>query len=310
MRFVRSLAIYLTALCFAAPIAADTSLDSLATKSIDKGLNALGEVVTNLIPGEGDTEVTFRTQDNHDLRYSILAVRPISFNPYSQLSNEHLYFTQLRIGNHEPYANGDDRTLLNAGLGFRMLVNDGNAVLGGNIFYDYEHDEGHERASFGIEYLASNFQLYSNIYHSLSDQVNYTIGNNAVTEEVLDGLDYSIVGQLPYMPWGNLVYKGYKWNQTGSDLEGKNISLEAQLMRGLVLEFGRSKPDQQSREDFVNLTFKWPYNHLTPTLLTHTITDYAFPNKNMKNEMLHKIRRTDNIIIKRSGGGVVVSRGT
>ena len=86
MRFARSLAIYLTALCFAAPIAADTSLDSLATKSIDKGLNALGEVVTNLIPGEGDTEVTFRTQDNHDLRYSILAVRPISFNPYSQLS--------------------------------------------------------------------------------------------------------------------------------------------------------------------------------------------------------------------------------
>ena len=310
MRKIRKFIFYITVLSFATPLYADSSLDSLLSKSIDKGLNVLGEAVTKLIPGEGDTEVTFRTQDNHDLRYEILAVRPISYNPYSQISNEHLYFTQLRLGNHEPYANGDDRTLLNAGLGFRTLINDGNAVLGANIFYDYEYDEGHERGSFGLEYLASNFQLYTNIYHSISDQVNYSIGNNLVVEEVLDGIDYSIVGQVPYMPWANLVYKGYDWEQTGADLQGYNVGLEAQIFKGLILDYGRSKPDNLDGEYFVNLTFRWPYNHLAPTLLTHTITDYAFPVKNMKNEMLHKIRRTDNIIIKRTGGGAVISRGT
>ena len=39
------------------------------------------------------------------------------------------------------------------------LANNKNAILGANIFYDYEFDEGHSRASLGIEYLASNFQF-------------------------------------------------------------------------------------------------------------------------------------------------------
>jgi adhesin/invasin len=273
-------------------------------------LDSLGGAVESFIPGDGDKEVNFLTQDNYDLRYSILAVMPIAFNPYSQLSNEHLYFTQLRLGNHEPYANGDDRVLLNAGLGFRTLINGNNAILGANVFYDREFEQSHERGSVGIEYLANNFEVYANIYDSLSERATYTHGSSTITEDVLDGFDYSLVGQLPYMPWAKAVYKGYKWNQSGSDLEGYNIGLEAQLARGLVVIYGRNKPDNLTAEDFFELTFKWPSNHLTPTLVTHTVTEYAFPVKNMKNEMLHKVRRTNNIITEKNMGGVVVARGT
>ena len=112
MKKFKSLALLIAISCFAFPLSADSTLDRLIDKNVTSSLNSLGDVVQSLIPGEGDTEVSFRTQDNYDLMYSILAVRPIVYNPYPQLSNEHLYFTQLRFGNHEPYANGDQRHLI------------------------------------------------------------------------------------------------------------------------------------------------------------------------------------------------------
>tara|TARA_B100001996_G_scaffold73496_1_gene54184 strand:+ start:232 stop:1164 length:933 start_codon:yes stop_codon:yes gene_type:complete len=310
MKIFKNLLAFLAIFSFASPLSADSSLESLANKKLNSGLSSLGDFVESLIPGDGDKEVSFLTQDNHDLRYSILAVIPVALNPYPQLSNEHLYFTQLRLGNHEPYINGDQRVLLNAGLGFRTLVNNNNAILGANVFYDHEFEQEHERASVGVEFQASNFQAYANAYDRLSEKSSYVVGAQTVTEEVLNGYDYSLVGQVPYMPWAKAVYKGYRWDQTGSDLEGYQIGLEAEIVRGLVLEYGRNKPDNTREEDFASITFRWPADHLTPTLVTHTITEYAFPVKNMKNEMLHKVRRTNDIVTERKSGGFVVARGT
>ena len=303
----KKLFICVAILCFSSSLMADSSWEKLANKKLNSGLDSLGNLVESLIPGDGDKEVNFLTKDNYDLRYSILAVVPIAFNPYAQLSNEHLYFTQLRFGNHEPYANGDQRHLLNVGLGFRTLMNDNNAILGANIFYDRD-DEEHERGSVGVEFLANNFEVYGNIYDRLSDRASYVHGSTTITEEVLNGYDYSLVGQIPYMPWAKAIYKGYRWDASGTDIEGYEIGLEAQLVRGLILEYGRNKPDNQSTEDFASITFRWPSDHLTPTLVTHAITEYAFPVKNMKNEMLHKVRRTNNIITEKNMGGVFIAR--
>ena len=307
MSIFKKLFIYVAILCFSSSLMADSSWEKLANKKLNSGLDSLGNLVESLIPGDGDKEVNFLTKDNYDLRYSILAVVPIAFNPYAQLSNEHLYFTQLRFGNHEPYADGDQRHLLNVGLGFRTLMNDNNAILGANIFYDRD-DEEHARGSVGVEFLANNFEVYGNIYDRLSDRVSYVHGSTTITEEVLNGYDYSLVGQIPYMPWAKAIYKGYNWDATGSDIKGYEIGLEAQLVRGLILEYGKNKQDNQSTEDFASITFRWPSDHLTPTLVTHTITEYAFPVKNMKNEMLHKVRRTNNIITEKNMGGVFIAR--
>ena len=205
------------------------------------------------------------------------------------------------------------QTLLNAGVGFRTLVNNNNAILGANLFHDYEFDEGHQRGSLGIEYLANNFQLYANIYDRLSDKVSYTAGSGAITEEVVNGFDYSVVGSLPYVPWAKVIYNGYSWDRTGADLDGNRISLEATIISGLQFEYGKNDIDNSSDdEDFYKITFKWPQNHLTPTLITHGITSYAFPTYNMKDEMLHKVRRTNNIITEQSSdsGGFFIVRGT
>ena len=291
---------------------ADDNISKIIDSGISKTLTGIGKVLTDAVPGEGDTEITISEQENYDIKYSILVVRPIAMNPLSMLENKHLYFTQVRFGNHEPFANNDERHLLNVGFGLRSLANNNNAVIGANVFYDYEFDEGHSRASLGVEYLASNFELSANIYDRLSERVSYTSGSTTLIEEVLNGYDYSVVGQVPYLPWANLIYNGYRWDQSGSDLEGNRISLEAKIHRGLVFEYGRNDIDNASDDEhFYNLTLRWPNDHRgLPTIFTNPVSENAFAEKNMENEMLHKVRRTNNIITQRSGGGAVVARGT
>ena len=283
--------------------------ENILQDGINHSLNKLGETITSALPGEGDTEITIHSQDNYDLRYSILAVRPLMMNPYAHITNKHLYFTQLRLANHEPYADGDQRTLLNVGLGFRTLAQDNNAVLGINLFYDHELEQTHQRASIGIEYLTSAFELYGNKYARLSDKTSY----GTTTEKVLDGYDFNIIGQLPYMPWGKIVYNNYNWNSTGSsNTEGQRYSLEAQILRNMVVEIGQSDPDGASKEDFMKLTLRWPANEFKQTLFTHTVTEHMFPEKNMSSKMLGKVRRTNKIVTEKTTnpGGVVIVRGS
>ena len=291
---------------------AEDSISKAIDRGISKTLTSIGEVLTDAIPGEGDTEITISEQENYDIKYSILVVRPVAMNPLASIDNKHLSFMQVSFGNHEPFANDDERHLLNIGFGLRSLTNNNNAIIGANVFYDYEFDEGHSRASLGVEYLASNFQLSANIYDRLSDSESYASGSTTLIEEVLNGYDYSVVGQVPYLPWANLIYKGYRWDQSGPDLEGNRISLEAKIHRGLVFEYGRNDIDNASDDEhFYNLTLRWPNDHRgLPTIFTNPVSENAFAEKNMENEMLHKVRRTNNIITQRSGGGAVVTRGT
>ena len=282
--------------------------EDLLQDGINHSLNKLGETITSVLPGEGDTEITIHSQDNYDLRYSILAVRPLAINPYSELSDKHLYFTQLRFGNHEPSADGDQRTLLNVGLGFRTLAQNNNSILGINLFYDHEFEQEHQRASLGLEYLTSAFEIYANKYQRLGDTASY----GTTTETVLNGYDVNIVGQLPYMPWGKVVYNNYAWSGTSTDTKGKRYSLEAQVLANMILEFGQSDPDVGSKEDFWKLSLRWPATGYTPTIITHTYTDYMFPEKNMASQMLHKVRRTNKIITEKTTnpGGVIIVRGS
>ena len=304
--------IVLTILFFNTSVFSDDNIRDGVDRIISKTLSSIGETITDAIPGEGDTEISISEQENYDIKYSILIVRPIAINPLSVLDNKHLYFTQVRFGNHEPFANNDERHLLNLGFGLLSLANNNNAIVGANVFYDYEFDEGHSRASVGVEYLASNFQLSANIYDRLSESESYTSGTSTLVEEVLNGYDFSIVGQVPYLPWANLIYNGYTWDQSGTDLEGNRISLEAKIHRGMVFEYGRNDVDNASDDEhFYNLTIRWPNDHRgLPTIFTNPLSESAFSKKNMENEMLHKVRRTNNIITQRSGGGAIVTRGT
>ena len=113
---------------------ANDTLSKIIDKKLSQGLSKVGNTLSDLIPVDGDTEVTISEQDNYDIKFSVLAVRPILKNPYQSIRNEHLYFTQISLSSNEPFANGNERTLLTEGIGFRTSGNNTRAILESNLY--------------------------------------------------------------------------------------------------------------------------------------------------------------------------------
>ena len=115
---------------------------------------------SNLIPGEGDTEVSIDIRDNHKPDYSILAVREIE---KTETGN---YFTQFSLFNTEK--NNDERVVGNIGIGKRNLSDDKTLLTGFNAFLDYD-DNDNTRMSLGFEARSAVLELWYNQYFGVSD---------------------------------------------------------------------------------------------------------------------------------------------
>ena len=77
---------------------------------------SVSQYISNLVPGEGDTEVSIDLRDSYKPDYSILAVREIE---KTETGN---YFTQFSLFNTEK--NNDERLVGNIGIGKRNLSDD------------------------------------------------------------------------------------------------------------------------------------------------------------------------------------------
>ena len=60
----------------------------------------------------------------------------------------------------------DNRTTLNAGLGYRRLVSDNTLMLGVNAFYDHEFPYDHGRYSMGLEARSTVGEINANMYQA------------------------------------------------------------------------------------------------------------------------------------------------
>ena len=148
--------------------------------------DVISEYISNLIPGDGDTEVSIDLRENYSPDFSILMVRELSSD-----TNENT-FTQLSLFNTEK--NSDDRIVANLGLGKRFLSEDKFSMTGINAFVDYD-DEGNLRSSIGFEMRNAVLNFAFNNYFGLDD---------ADGERVLDGYDMRLASQIPYIHWADV----------------------------------------------------------------------------------------------------------
>ena len=123
-------------------------------------LNSAAEKISNMIPGEGITEVSldYNDGDEDQINFSILGVRDIEKTDSSN------FFTQFSLMNSE--VNGTNRIFTNIGLGNRVLTDDKSMMLGANVFFDTDLLEKHKRASLGIEAKAHMLDLNLNFYEA------------------------------------------------------------------------------------------------------------------------------------------------
>ena len=263
-------------------------LTSMVYADVSKNVS---EYVSNLIPGNGHTEVSIDLRENNKPDYSILGVREIL-----ELDSGNI-FTQFSLFNTEQ--NNSERIIGNLGIGSRKLLNNDTLMIGMNAFIDQDFNESHKRGSFGFEVRNSVLDFNGNMYRSLQDTTK---------EIILDGWDYRLAGQVPYVHWSKLFINGYEWDGVlREDIKGMKIGSEMVLTPISILELAYDDKDKNGLEDewYAKIQFIYPPKNNGPTALDG-ISDLAWKeNKDMSGELLSKVQRNNKIMIEFKGSSTI-----
>jgi len=260
--------------------------------------NSLSSAVENFLDGEGETKVQIDMGEDYKPEFSIVTVRPISKHHSVDAT-----FVQLQL--NEQKIRGKGRLSTNVGIGYRKLSENKNSITGANVFLDYD-EEGNARASIGLELKSSSFDILANYYAAISGA--QTVG--AYTERTLDGVEITAVGQVPYLPWANLVANHYEWEaeKNSKDSKGDKISLEMQLTPNLVAEVGYDDNNISGTSNFAKIMFVFPAREKTPTASTDFLSEKPFVQGDMSLDLLSIVRRSNKQAIESEGTGVVIAR--
>ena len=257
--------------------------------SFNSQANVVSDYITNLIPGEGDTEFSIDLRENYSPDYSILVVRELDRN------NDGNYFTQLSLFNTEK--NNDERITANFGLGKRFLSDDKFTLTGLNVFLDYD-DKGNARSSIGLEMRNAVLEFAFNNYFGIDD---------ADGEKVLDGYDLRLASQIPYLHWADIFLNSYSWDGVKrNDVEGLIFGSEMNLTSNFQLEIAYDDKDRAGLEDeyYVKLMFVHPPKE-GPTASDGFNSSMWRENKDMTGELLTKVKRDNKIFVEFDGNATI-----
>ena len=251
---------------------------------------SVSQYISNLIPGEGDTEVSIDIRDNHKPDYSILAVREIE---KTETGN---YFTQFSLFNTEK--NNDERVVGNIGIGKRNLSDDKTLLTGFNAFLDYD-DNDNTRMSLGFEARSAVLELWYNQYFGVSDGTD---------EKVLDGYDMRLASQVPHLHWASFFLNTYDWEgKDRDDIKGTKMGSEMLLTPNLNLEIAYDDKDKKGLEDewYAKVQFVHPPRS-GPSLQDGFINVNTWKEeKDMSQELLTKVKRNNKIMVEFKGTSTI-----
>ena len=260
---------------------------SVLSKASDK----ISEYTIGLIPGEGHTEVSIDLREDSKPNYSILAVRELL-----KIDSGNI-FTQFSLLETEQ-AN-EEKIIGNFGLGSRKLLNEKNLLVGLNAFVDNDFSETNRRASIGFELRNSVLDFHSNIYKGLQDSDD---------ERVLDGWDYRLASQVPYLHWSKIFINHYEWDGVlRDDIKGTKMGSEVILTKSLNLEVAYDDKDKKGLEDewYAKIQFVHPPRNNGPTAMDGVSQVAWKENKDMSGELLSKVKRNNKIMIEFKGSATV-----
>jgi len=210
-------------------------------------------------------------------------------------------FNQLGINRY------DGRTTVNIGLGYRVLTLDNKWMFGGNVFYDHEFPNDHQRNGLGIEARSSVLRLSANSYSGMSD---YKKDKSGTDSKALSGSDAKVELALPYLPGSKLTYRTFKWSgiDGASDTKGYTVGLKGYLTNNLLFEAGRTNftgTSTASSRDEVCLSSRLNFFDDEPEKL-YRISNKAYELTPLGSERYEPVER-ENRIIKQKKFATTVS---
>ena len=261
------------------------------SSNADELTNKISNIISDLIPGEGTTEVSVDLRENHKPDYSILGVREIDTTDNGNL------FTQFSLFNTEK--NNSERTVGNIGFGQRMLSDDNTMMTGYNVFWDYD-SYGNSRTSFGLEARNAVLDFAGNYYLNLGDGID--------EEKPLEGYDLNLASQVPYMHWADVFVNAYEWfGRDRDDIKGTKLGSELLLSPNLNLELAYDNKDKKGLEDewYARVMLVYPPRS-GPSLQDGFLSESPWKEeKDMSGELLSKVKRNNKIVVEFKGTSTI-----
>lgn len=230
--------------------------------------------------------------------YSVFTVQPL----LQSTDRVDTLFTQVRFALVE-----EDEITTNLGLGYRRLLIDETVMLGGNLFWDKQWDERHERAGVGLEIRTTAVELNANYYDAVSGKKRV----GALTfERALDGYDIELGAQLPFLPWVHAFGRVAYWNGIESrDVRDTSVSLRMRPFPFLEIEAGRFDDNIKSPDFFVSVRLS--FGGTRGTAASERLVDSEpWRLSSMRDHTLDRVRRDNNIRVERTTKTGAAAGGT
>ena len=212
-------------------------------------------------------------------------------------------FNQTSLNTH------DDETI-NIGLGIRKLLNDNKILIGSNIFYDHQFDEGHKRTGAGVEAISSVFDIRGNYYNAISGSKNTTGGS----ERALDGWDTQLDYHLPSKHDVNIFFNAFEFKNPDkiSTYREKGNKYGANAKLGnFVIEGGYLNDNKKNDSYFGSVKFVLKlgkFDSDSYKLQKENETRNYLEYTDVSNKLYQPVKRENKIrVVKISKSGVQVS---
>ncbi|MED8223865.1 inverse autotransporter beta domain-containing protein [Escherichia coli] len=197
----------------------------------------------------------------------------------------------------------DDRNQTNIGLGIRHFTPD-NAMLGANVFYDYDLSRSHSRAGFGVEYWRDYFRLGVNTYFGLFDWKNSRDIDDYL-ERPANGWDFSAEGWLPAYPQlgASIQFEKYYGKNVGlfgsDNLQENPYAVTGGISYTPVPLIKFSAQHKQGQSNVHDTTFGVEFNYRPGVSLAEQLSsDNVAVMREVQNRRYDFVERNNNIVLE------------
>ncbi len=197
----------------------------------------------------------------------------------------------------------DDRNQTNIGLGIRHFTPD-NAMLGANVFYDYDLSRSHSRAGFGVEYWRDYFRFGVNTYFGLSDWKESRDIDDYL-ERPANGWDFSAEGWLPAYPQlgASIQFEKYYGKNVGlfgsDNLQENPYAVTGGISYTPVPLIKFSAQHKQGQSNVHDTTFGVEFNYRPGVSLAEQLSsDNVAVMREVQNRRYDFVERNNNIVLE------------
>ncbi|MCE3885426.1 inverse autotransporter beta domain-containing protein [Escherichia coli] len=188
-------------------------------------------------------------------------------------------------------------------MGIRHFTPD-NAMLGANVFYDYDLSRSHSRAGFGVEYWRDYFRLGVNTYFGLSDWKNSRDIDDYL-ERPANGWDFSAEGWLPAYPQlgASIQFEKYYGKNVGlfgsDNLQENPYAVTGGISYTPVPLIKFSAQHKQGQSNTHDTTFGVEFNYRPGVSLAEQLSsDNVAVMREVQNRRYDFVERNNNIVLE------------